>query len=46
MAAERAMSGRPPLDGAVEMTITAVFGVPTWWSRKRQVQALAGPSPR
>jgi Holliday junction resolvase RusA-like endonuclease len=42
MAAERAMNGRPPLDGAVEMTITAVFGVPASWSRKRQAQALAG----
>ena len=42
MAAERAMNGRPPLDGAIEMTITVVFRVPASWSRKRQAQALAG----
>jgi Holliday junction resolvase RusA-like endonuclease len=42
MAAERAMAGRSPFTGAIEMVITALFPVPASWSRKRQAQALAG----
>ena len=42
LAAERAMAGHPPLEGALEVTIRGVFAVPTSWSRKRQTAALAG----
>jgi Holliday junction resolvase RusA-like endonuclease len=40
--AAQAMSGRPPITGAIEMTVIAVFPVPASWSAKKRAQALAG----
>lgn len=37
-----AMAGRPPLDGAIEVTVTCYMAVPASWSAKRQREALAG----
>lgn len=42
LAAERAMDGRAPLDGPLEMSVLAVFEVPASWSGKRRREALAG----
>ena len=40
--AQRAMSGRAPLDGPVELCMTAFMPVPASWSKRKQAQALAG----
>lgn len=42
LAAERAMNGRAPIVGAIEMSVVAVFAVPASWSAKRRAFALAG----
>ena len=42
MAAERAMAGRSPLDGPLELSMLAVFEVPASWSGKRRREALSG----
>ena len=42
LAAERAMNGSSPIEGAIEMVVTAVFAPPSSWSRKRQRLAIAG----
>ncbi len=42
MAAQQAMAGAPPLEGACEIQITAVCSVPASWSAKKRAQALAG----
>jgi Holliday junction resolvase RusA-like endonuclease len=42
MAAERAMGGRAPIVGPVELTVRAVFAVPPSWSGKKRKMALAG----
>lgn len=39
-AATDAMAGRPPLDGAVDLRITAWFAVPRSWSQRKQAAAL------
>ena len=40
--AQQAMGGRPPLDGPIEMRMTAFMPVPASWSRKKSAAALAG----
>lgn len=37
-----AMGDRPPFDGPVQIDLSAFFGVPQSWSRKKQAAALAG----
>ena len=46
LAAAGVMDGRPPYDGALEMTVLAVFSVPASWSHKKRGQALAGTIPK
>lgn len=41
-AAQEAMGGRDPLEGAVDMTVTVCLPVPESWSGKRKREALAG----
>lgn len=41
-AAQDAMAGRAPLDGAVILHLTATMPVPQSWSKKKQMQALSG----
>lgn len=40
--AERAMDGRPLLDGPVLVKIVAVFAVPASWSKRKRAAALDG----
>lgn len=40
-AAAKAMDGRLPFDGPVELTLTATFDVPASWSKKKRADALA-----
>ncbi len=40
--AQQAMQGRPPVDGPVELRMTAFMPVPASWSKKKQAQALSG----
>ena len=42
LAAQQAMDGLPPADGAITLTVRAYFGIPDSWSKKRQAAALAG----
>jgi Holliday junction resolvase RusA-like endonuclease len=37
-----AMVGRPPLEGALRVQVSACFGVPQSWSAKKRDSALAG----
>lgn len=39
LAAHHAMNGQPPLEGAVNLTIRAVYRVPTSWPKKRAAEA-------
>jgi Holliday junction resolvase RusA-like endonuclease len=39
------MDGRPPLEGALQMVMTATFPVPISWSRRKREAALAGTFP-
>jgi Holliday junction resolvase RusA-like endonuclease len=41
-AAQQQMNGRPPIEGAIEMAMTATFPVPTSWSRRKREDALTG----
>ena len=43
LAAQQAMDGEPPRDGAVRLTVTAVFTIPASWSKKRQAEAVRAP---
>ena len=43
LAAERAMAGAPPREGALRLTVGAVFTIPASWSKKRQTEAVNGP---
>lgn len=40
--AQEAMGARRPIEGPVEMTISAVLPVPESWSKKKRAAALAG----
>jgi Holliday junction resolvase RusA-like endonuclease len=41
-AAQQVMGDRPPPEGALAVTITATFPIPTSWSRRKQQAALEG----
>lgn len=41
-AAQQAMTGEPPTDLPVRLTMSVFFAVPQSWSRKKRAQALAG----
>lgn len=40
--AQQAMQGRPPFDGAVALTVVALFPVSESWPKKRKAAALEG----
>lgn len=40
--AQQAMHGTPPIDGPVEMRMTAFMPVPASWSQKKRLAALTG----
>lgn len=40
--AQQAMAGRPPLEGAVALTVVALFPVSESWPKKRKAAALEG----
>lgn len=42
LAARVAMGRRPPIDGPLEIVITAVMPIPKSWSRKKRDAAMAG----
>lgn len=42
LAATQAMSGRPPIEGPVELWLDINLQIPTSWSKKRQRDAAAG----
>ncbi|MNN32943.1 Endodeoxyribonuclease RusA [compost metagenome] len=42
LAAQDAMSGRPPFEGPVELTLDIRLQIPASWSKKRQQLAEAG----
>jgi Holliday junction resolvase RusA-like endonuclease len=42
LAASQAMSGEPPLEGALALIMTAVFPVPASWSRLKRSRAMMG----
>jgi Holliday junction resolvase RusA-like endonuclease len=44
-AAQEEMNGRPPLDGALAVTVTATFPIPISWSARKRASALAGSLP-
>ena len=47
--AQAAMQGRPPLDCAIDLRMTAFMPVPPSWSKVKQARALAGtiyPTPK
>lgn len=39
---QQAMAGRPPMEGAVALTVHAFFPIPPSWPKKRQAAARAG----
>lgn len=39
---QQAMAGRPALEGAVALSVTALFPIPPSWPKKRQAAARAG----
>jgi Holliday junction resolvase RusA-like endonuclease len=39
------MNGRPPLEGALSVVVTATFPVPASWSKKKREAALDGAIP-
>lgn len=39
---QQAMAGRLPMDGAVALSVTALFPIPPSWPKKRQAAARAG----
>jgi Holliday junction resolvase RusA-like endonuclease len=41
-AAQQAMGARPPLEGALAVTLTATFPIPASWPRRKQQAALEG----
>ena len=41
-AAVEAMAGRAPIEGPVRLLMVATFDVPTSWSKKKRIAALAG----
>jgi len=41
-AAIDAMSGRPPFEDAVSMTLRAIYPVPTSWSERKRQKAITG----
>jgi Holliday junction resolvase RusA-like endonuclease len=41
-AASEAMNGRPPLQGALTLELLIELPIPTSWSRKKQLAAIAG----
>ncbi len=43
LAAQQAMAGKPPREGAVRLTVFAVFTIPASWSKKRQAEAVRAP---
>jgi Holliday junction resolvase RusA-like endonuclease len=43
--AQERMTGRPPFDGPLEITVTATFPIPSSWSRKKREAALSGMLP-
>jgi Holliday junction resolvase RusA-like endonuclease len=42
MFAANAMNGRAPLEGPLELRMTAYFPIPASWSGKKSIRALAG----
>jgi len=40
LAAQDAMAGRPPIEGAVSVRVEAFFPVPMSWSRKKRAAAM------
>src|SRR5271156_4023786 len=42
MFAAQAMAGRPPLEGPLELRMTAFMPIPASWSAKKQRQAMEG----
>jgi Holliday junction resolvase RusA-like endonuclease len=44
-AAQEEMNGRPPLDGALAVTVTATFPIPLSWSKRKRAAAIAGSLP-
>lgn len=40
--AQQAMAGKPPIEGAVALTVVALFPVSASWPKKRQAAALEG----
>jgi len=44
-AAQQEMNGRPPLAGALAVTVTATFPIPLSWSKRKRVAAIAGSLP-
>ena len=43
LAAQQAMRGAHPRDGALRLTVGAIFTIPASWSKKRQAEAINGP---
>lgn len=43
LTAQQAMAGAAPRDGALRLTVGAIFTIPASWSKKRQTEALNGP---
>jgi Holliday junction resolvase RusA-like endonuclease len=41
-AAQQEMNGRSPLEGALTVAVTATFGIPLSWSKRKRAAALAG----
>lgn len=39
---QQAMAGRPPMEGAVRLSVLAYFPIPPSWPKKRQAAARAG----
>lgn len=44
-AARNAMAGRPPIEGPIDMTVEAHFGVPKSWPKRKREAALQGAEP-
>ena len=43
LAAEHAMRGRPPAEGALRLTVRAVFTIPSSWSQRKRLAAVGAP---
>jgi Holliday junction resolvase RusA-like endonuclease len=43
--AQAQMNGRPPLQGALSIVVTATFPIPSSWSKRKREAALAGLLP-